>query len=119
MSSMQLPVAVRALSGLAQGSRLTVFRTLVRAGSQGMSAGEIAREVGVVPSTLSGHLTVLTYAELVVSRREGRSIIYCANFGQIANLIQFLIDDCCGGRPELCLPQSICGTAATESAECC
>jgi ArsR family transcriptional regulator len=119
MSSMQLPIAVRALSGLAQVNRLAVFRALVRAGSEGLSAGEISREVGVLPSTLSGHLTILAHAKLIVARRDGRSIIYCANFGQMANLIQFLIDDCCRGRPELCLPQSVSGLAATESADYC
>ncbi|WP_336297336.1 ArsR/SmtB family transcription factor [Sphingomonas sp. 7/4-4] len=81
---MLLPTAVEALSALAHGHRLAVFRLLVRAGADGLPAGEIAREVGVLPNTLSTHLTILGHAELVHSRREGRSVIYSANYGGCA-----------------------------------
>ena len=72
MLLMQLPVAVEALSALAHSSRLAVFRLLVRAGAEGVAAGDIAREIGAHPSTLSTHLTILGHAGLVRSRREGR-----------------------------------------------
>jgi hypothetical protein len=49
---MQLPIAVVALSALAQEHRLAVFRLLVQAGAAGLPAGGIAREVGVLPNTL-------------------------------------------------------------------
>lgn len=101
---MQLPAAVEALSALAQGSRLAVFRLLVRAGPEGMLAGEIAGEVGVRPNTLSTHLAILGHAGLVQSRRDGRSIIYTADYGRMRELLGFLVEDCCAGRPEICAP---------------
>jgi len=109
---MQLPVAVEALSALAHGHRLAVFRLLVRAGAEGMPAGDIAREVGVLPNTLSTHLTILGHAGLVRSRREGRSVIYSADYDGMRDLLGFLVADCCAGRPE------ICGSLA-EAAACC
>jgi ArsR family transcriptional regulator len=73
---MLLPDAVERLSALAHGHRLAVFRLLVRAGAEGMPAGEIAREIGLRPNSLSSHLTILSHAGLIHSRRESRSIIY-------------------------------------------
>lgn len=101
---MLLPDAVEALSALAHGHRLAVFRLLVRAGSKGLPAGEIAREVGVLPNTLSTHLTILGHAGLVRSQRDGRSIIYSANYDGMGDLLGFLVADCCAGRPEICAP---------------
>lgn len=109
---MQFPTAVEALSALAHGSRLAVYRLLVRAGTEGLPAGEIAREVGTLPNTLSTHLTILGHAGLVRSRREGRSIIYSADYDAMRTLLGFLVQDCCGGRAE------ICGSLA-DLAQCC
>jgi DNA-binding transcriptional ArsR family regulator len=109
---MLLPEAVDALSALAHGHRLAVFRLLVRAGAEGMPAGEIAREVGVLPNTLSTHLTILGHAGLVTSRREGRSVIYSADYAGMSQLLSFLVADCCAGRPEICGP-------LLDSAKCC
>lgn len=110
---MQLPVAVEALSALAHGHRLAVFRLLVRAGADGVAAGEIAREVAVPPSTLSTHLTILGHAGLVRSRRQGRSVIYSADFEGMRALLGFLMEDCCAGRPEICAP--LTGTVACRA----
>lgn len=99
---MQLPTAVEALSALAHASRLAVFRLLVRVGSDGMAAGDIAREVGALPNTLSTHLTILGHAGLIQSRRDGRSVIYSANYDGMRDLLGFLVADCCAGRPEIC-----------------
>lgn len=112
---MQLPVAVDALSALAHASRLAVFRLLVRAGPDGLAAGEVAREVGLLPNTLSTHLAILGNAGLVRSRREGRSIIYAADYDGMRDLLGFLVADCCAGRPEIC---GSLATAARE-ADCC
>lgn len=101
---MLLPEAVEALSALAQGHRLAVFRLLVRAGADGLPAGEIAREIGVLPNSLSTHLTILGHAGLVHSRREGRSVIYAADYDGMGDLLTFLVADCCAGRPEICAP---------------
>ncbi|MBW8754773.1 MAG: helix-turn-helix transcriptional regulator [Sphingomonadales bacterium] len=101
---MQLPAAVEALSALAHANRLAVFRLLVRTGAQGIAAGEIARELGVLPNTLSTHLTILGRAGLIRSRRDGRSVIYSADYDGMRDLLGFLVADCCGGRPEICAP---------------
>jgi ArsR family transcriptional regulator, arsenate/arsenite/antimonite-responsive transcriptional repressor len=101
---MQLPNAVEALSALAHNHRLAVFRLLVRAGADGIAAGEVAREVGVLPNTLSTHLTILGHARLIQSRRDGRSVIYSADYEGMRDLLGFLVSDCCAGRPEICVP---------------
>jgi DNA-binding transcriptional ArsR family regulator len=112
---MLLPEAVEALFALAQGHRLAVFRLLVRAGADGLPAGEIAREVGVLSNTLSTHLTILGHAGLIRSRREGRSVIYSADYEGMRALLGFLVADCCDARPEICAAlvdaaQSCCPT---------
>jgi ArsR family transcriptional regulator len=99
-----LPNAVSGLSALAQEHRLAVFRLLVRAGDEGVAAGTIAREVGVLPNSLSSHLAILANAGLVRSRREGRSLIYSADYAAMRALLGFLVEDCCAGRPEICAP---------------
>jgi DNA-binding transcriptional ArsR family regulator len=104
MADLGLPIAVEALSALAHGHRLAVFRLLVRSGDQGISAGEIAREVGIPSSTLSTHLTILAHAGLIRARRDGRSIIYRADYEAMRDLLGFLVADCCNGRPEICAP---------------
>ena len=112
---MEISTASRRLHALAQDSRLAVFRLLVRAGEQGVPAGEIARELGVAPNTLSAHLSVLANAGLVTSRRESRSIIYRADYGGMSELLAFLVEDCCQGRAEVCAPVS----RAISRAACC
>jgi len=101
---MEMTGAVTTLAAVAHEGRLTIFRELVKAGPEGVAAGEIGRRVGVLPSTLSASLTVLTNAGLVTSRRDGRSIIYAAAYDQMGDLLSFLMEDCCGGRPEICAP---------------
>ena len=101
---MQLPDAVEALSALAHGHRLAVFRLLVRAGADGMAAGDIAREIGVLSNTLSTHLTILGHAGLIRSRRDGRSVIYSADYDGMRGLLSFLVADCCAGHPDICAP---------------
>jgi DNA-binding transcriptional ArsR family regulator len=101
---MESPDAIRKLSALAQEARLAVFRLLVKAGPQGVAAGEIARALETAPNTLSAQLLVLSNAGLVRARREGRSIIYAADFESMGGLLLFLTEDCCGGRSEICAP---------------
>jgi ArsR family transcriptional regulator, arsenate/arsenite/antimonite-responsive transcriptional repressor len=112
---MQIPAAVEALSALAHTHRLAVFRLLVKAGADGVPAGGIAREVGVLANTLSTHLAILGHAGLIQSRREGRSVIYSANYDGMRALMDFLIADCCGGRPEICAPLA----EMAQAADCC
>lgn len=101
---MHLPDAVVVLSALALPHRLAAFRLLVKAGPDGLPAGAIAGEIGVPNSTLSTHLAILSQAGLIRSRRAGRSILYSADYDRMRDLLAFLVDDCCGGRPEICLP---------------
>lgn len=96
--------AIAALSALAHPGRLEVFRLLVQAGPEGLAAGEIARATGSPASSLSTNLGILANAGLVASRREGRSIIYAAGYGRMRELLAFLMEDCCAGRPEICAP---------------
>lgn len=93
--------AIDGLSALAQPTRLAVFRLLVRSGPDGLAAGAIAALSGVQSSTLSHHLAHLERARLVTSRRDGRSILYAADYAGIRALFGFLMDDCCAGWPEL------------------
>jgi len=96
--------AIKGLSALAQEGRLAVFKLLVKAGPEGIAAGEIAQALDLPPNTLSAQLTILANADLVASRRAGRSIIYSANFAGMNRLLVYLMEDCCQGRPEICTP---------------
>lgn len=94
--------AVDALGALAHETRLSVFRALVKAGSDGMIAGAIAELQRVPPSTMSHHLATLERAGLVQSERESRLIHYRADFAGMRRLLAFLMQDCCQGLPEMC-----------------
>lgn len=110
---MDMTRALAGLAALAHEGRLSVFRFLVKAGPDGMASGDIARALETAPNTMSAQLLVLSNAGLIHARREGRSIIYAADFETMGALLQFLTKDCCGGRPEICAP-----LAATVNA-CC
>jgi ArsR family transcriptional regulator len=92
------------LSALAQTTRLQAFRLLVKHEPEGLPAGEIARALEVPQNTLSSHLSVLSQADLVSSRRQGTTIIYRANLEHLGAVISFLLKDCCAGRSEICAP---------------
>lgn len=96
--------AVNALAALAHPARLEVFRLLVKAGAEGLAAGDVARSAGCRPNTLSTNLGILAGVGLVASRRQGRSIIYTAGYDRMRELLAFLMEDCCGGKPEICGP---------------
>lgn len=93
-----------ALAALSQSTRLEAFRTLVRNEPDGLAAGELARMLEVPANTLSAHLSILTRARLVTSERRSRSIVYRANLDAFQKIALFLLQDCCGGRPEICAP---------------
>jgi ArsR family transcriptional regulator, arsenate/arsenite/antimonite-responsive transcriptional repressor len=95
---------LEALSALSQSTRLDVFRLLVKAGPGGLCAGEIAERLAVRQNTMSTNLGVLARAGLVRSEREGRSIRYAADLDGMRGLLAYLMEDCCGGRPETCAP---------------
>jgi ArsR family transcriptional regulator, arsenate/arsenite/antimonite-responsive transcriptional repressor len=101
--------AVAALSALAQDNRLDVFRLLVQAGPDGMTAGAIAEALDLPPNTLTFHFDRLRNAGLATVRRAGRSMIYAARFETMNALLGFLTDNCCGGAP--CAPAITCKPA--------
>ncbi len=107
--------AIKRLSALSQDGRLAIFRLLIKVGPEGLAAGEIARSLGVTPNTLSSQLNILANADLVTSRRDGRSIIYAADYDAMSALLLYLMEDCCQGRPEVCAPLA----AAASRAACC
>lgn len=96
--------ALDAFSALSQETRLEAFRMLVRAGSDGIPAGEIAERLDTMQNTMSSHLKILDHAGLVRSERQGRNIRYFASFVGIRDLLAFLMEDCCNGNPALCQP---------------
>ncbi|GGE93780.1 helix-turn-helix transcriptional regulator [Stappia taiwanensis] len=96
--------ALAALAALGQETRLEVFRLLVRAGEDGLPAGEIALRLGAVQNTASAHLKILTQAGLIRPEREGRSVRYFADMTGFRDLLAFLMEDCCNGAPEMCRP---------------
>jgi DNA-binding transcriptional ArsR family regulator len=96
--------AVSTLESLAHETRLGVFRLLVQAGPDGLSAGGIAEEMGALQNTMSNHLSKLNRAGIVTSQRDGRHIIYRANYEALSGLIVYLMKDCCGRRSEVCDP---------------
>lgn len=94
--------AIRALAALAQEHRLAIFRRLVASGEVGQTAGQLADAAGIAPQGLSFHVKELERAGLVTAEREGRYIRYRLATPRMRDLITFLLEDCCGGRPELC-----------------
>ncbi|WP_203291744.1 ArsR/SmtB family transcription factor [Maricaulis parjimensis] len=112
---MESDLAVRRLAALAQSNRLEVFRLLVKAGPDGIPAGEISRTLSIAPNTLSAQLNLLSSAGLVKNRREGRSLIYSAEFESMADLLVYLMEDCCQGHQDVCQPI----IAAVSRGDCC
>jgi len=94
--------ALEAFAALSQETRLAILRHLIRAGAGALPAGKVAESVGVAPSTFSFHVAALERAGLVRSERVQRQIFYSANLNGLRQLLTFLLDDCCGGRPEIC-----------------
>jgi DNA-binding transcriptional ArsR family regulator len=95
---MEIKNALKALSGLAQDTRLSIFRLLVEQGPEGLPAGEIVDRLQLANATASFHLKELTHAELVTPRQAGRFIYYSANYTTMNGLIAYLTENCCKGN---------------------
>jgi len=101
--------AVKALSALAQPTRLEVYRLLVATGPEGMAAGKVADRLKVSPATLSFHFKTLSHAGLLESRQDGRFIYYAANFAVMNGMVEYLTENCCGGNDVACkVPNKKC-----------
>lgn len=96
--------ALDAFAALSQPARLQAYRMLVEAGPKGVPAGDIACHLDVRQNTMSAHLAVLLHANLVRRQREGRVIRYSINVEMMRGLLGFMLEDCCGGKPDLCQP---------------
>src|SRR3984893_2484218 len=107
---MKKPAALTALAALAQENRLDVFRLLVEAGPDGLPAGSVATRLGLAPNTLTSHLDRLREAGLVGVRRDGRSMIYAAQFDAMNALLAYLTENCCRGDVAACAPAA-CSSA--------
>ena len=114
---MESEQAILVLAALAQSTRLSVFRLLVKHEPDGLAAGDIARAIAVPQNTMSAHLAILARAGLVLSVRKSRSIIYRANLPAFQDLTSFMVEDCCGGRAELCAPVAGCKPARAKRAK--
>jgi DNA-binding transcriptional ArsR family regulator len=90
--------AVDSLSALAQETRLNIFRLLVQNAPHGLAVGEVARRLKLPGPTLSFHLNILAATELIEPKRDGRSISYSPNFQNVNRLMNYLMENCCGGR---------------------
>ena len=96
--------AIAIFAALAQTTRLQTFRLLVEREPEGIPAGELARLMAVPQNTMSAHLSVLSRAGLVRGERLSRSILYRADLARLRDVTRFLLEDCCGGRPDVCAP---------------
>ncbi|MEO8740008.1 MAG: metalloregulator ArsR/SmtB family transcription factor [Casimicrobiaceae bacterium] len=94
---MEINAALKALAGLAQDTRLSIFRLLVEQGPEGLPAGEITERLKLANATASFHLKELRHAELVSPRQAGRFIYYSANYATMNGLIAYLTENCCQG----------------------
>jgi len=113
---MNKPHALAALAALAQDNRLDVFRLLVEAGPEGMPAGEVAKALKLAPNTLTFHFDRLRDAGLVAVRRDGRSMIYTAQYDAMNALIAFLTENCCRGAAEGCEQPAVRKPASAKRA---
>lgn len=113
---METQTALAALGALSHESRLAAYRTLIQAGPEGMSVGELRERLDIPPATLSAHLNVLRAAALVHDQREGRVIRVRANFLQMNALLAFLSDNCCSGVVD-CGPTPVCRPRDAGSAQ--
>jgi ArsR family transcriptional regulator, arsenate/arsenite/antimonite-responsive transcriptional repressor len=99
---MEISAAVTALAALAQEHRLQAFRLLVQAGDAGLAAGAIAEAMAMPASSLSFHLAQMERAGLIRRTRQGRSLIYSADYAGMNALLAYLTENCCAGSPGAC-----------------
>ncbi|MEL7297241.1 MAG: helix-turn-helix transcriptional regulator [Pseudomonadota bacterium] len=116
---MDIQQAVRVFDTLSQETRLRAFRLLVKAGPGGLPAGKISEALGTPHNTMSFHLNHLSNSGVVSSRREGRSIIYSANFALTQALLTFVAKDCCSEAFTEVREDAATGDAVIEMKACC
>ena len=116
---MDIKDATLLFDALSQETRLSAFRLLVKAGQHGLPAGELSEKLGTPHNTLSFHLSHLSNAGIIRSRREGRSIIYSANYEVMHDLISFMVKDCCSDDFASIHEDKRSGCSIIELSDCC
>ncbi|GAB1261841.1 ArsR/SmtB family transcription factor [Aurantivibrio plasticivorans] len=116
---MDIQEALIVFDALSQETRLSAFRMLVKAGPEGLPAGELSKALGTPHNTMSFHLGHLSNAGIVHSKKEGRSVIYSANFKAMQGLINFLVKDCCGNQVASIKQNQKSGSSIIELLNCC
>jgi ArsR family transcriptional regulator len=114
---MEHDLAVTRLAALGQTHRLSLFRTLMRAGPSGLPAGALAKACALRPSAFTFHVNQLEQAGLVTSWRRGRNIFYAVAIEEMRRLMVHLTEDCCDGHPQICggLTEAIDHCSATNA----
>lgn len=92
---MNIEAVANALKELGHPTRLTIYKSVVKAGHQGISVGGIQEQLGIPGSTLSHHISGLVSAGLLTQRREGRTLFCVAEYQYLDAVIRFLLDECC------------------------
>lgn len=116
---MEIKNAISIFETLAQETRLKAFKLLVEAGQRGLPAGKLSELLGTPNNTMSFHLSHLSNAGAVSSRKDGRSVIYSVNFGVVQDLIGFLVKDCCRDEFASIKKDEESGCCVIEMGTCC
>lgn len=114
-----MKTALVMFDALSQETRLKTFRLLVRAGADGLAAGALSEKLGTPHNTMSFHLNHLSHAGIISSRKQGRSVIYRANFDTTRDLIGFMVEDCCSDEFASIRRDSNTGCSIIELTSCC
>lgn len=116
---MDIQEAIIMFDALSQETRLKAFRLLVKAGPDGLPAGSLSETLGIPHNTMSFHLSHLSNANIITSRKQGRSVIYSANFDSTRDLIGFMVEDCCSAEFASIREDSKTGCSIIELTNCC
>ena len=108
---MEAKYVIKALAALAQPHRLQIFRSLVVKGGDGLTPALLAEDLGMPANTLSFHLKELMNADLISQERNGRNLIYRAQYGRMNAVMSYLSQNCCQGE--------ICEVSAEEICKSC
>ena len=92
---MDIETIAKALKELGHPTRLLIYKSVVRAGYQGIAVGGLQEKLAIPGSTLSHHISGLVSAELISQRREGRTLFCIAEYDTLHTVIGFLQDECC------------------------
>ncbi len=109
---MEEKIVLEMLGALSQETRLRIVRYLVERGEEGASAGDVAQAVDAASSRASFHLSTLEQAGVITSERKSRHIIYRASFDNLGGLLSYMLNDCCGGNPDIL-------ACCTKGEDCC